>query len=64
MGSFGMYQLVTMKRLACLRKRMETEADSAMTAALTRLWEKETERSAIAIQKQMDNRDPWMPQHW
>jgi len=53
-----MYQLVTTKKLACLRRRLATEADSAMTAALTRLWEKETERSAIAIQKEIDKRDP------
>ena len=53
-----MYQLVTTKKLACLRIRLATEADSAMTAALTRLWEKETERSAIAIQKEIDKRDP------
>jgi hypothetical protein len=58
MGGFGMYQLVTTKKLACLRIRLATEADSAMTAALTRLWEKETERSAIAIQKEIDKRDP------
>ena len=53
-----MYQLVTTKKLACLRTRLATEADSAKTAALTRLWEKETERSAIAIQKEIDKRDP------
>ena len=52
-----MYQLVTMKKLACLRRRLATEANSAMTAALTRLWEKETERNAMAIQKEIDRRD-------
>jgi hypothetical protein len=52
-----MYQLVTIKKLACLRRRLATEADSSMAAALTRLWEKETERSAIAIQKEIDKRD-------
>jgi hypothetical protein len=36
---------------------LATEADAAMTAALTHLWEKETERSAIAIQKEIDKRD-------
>jgi hypothetical protein len=36
---------------------LATEADAAMTAALTRLWEKETERSAFAIQKEIDKRD-------
>jgi hypothetical protein len=28
-----------------------------IAAALTHLWEKETERSAIAIQKEIDKRD-------
>jgi hypothetical protein len=46
-----------MEKLVCLRRRLATETDSAMTAALTRLWEKETERSAIAIQKEIDRRD-------
>ena len=36
---------------------MAVEADAAMRAALTHLLEKETERSAIAIQKEIDNRD-------
>jgi hypothetical protein len=49
-----MYQFVTMRKLACLRRRLVTEADSAMTAALTWLWEKETARSAIADQKEID----------
>jgi len=57
MGSFGMYQFVTVEKLICLRRRLATETDSAMTAALTRLWEKETERSGIAIQKEIDRRD-------
>ena len=52
-----MYQLVTLEKLACLRRRLATEADSAMTAALMRLLEKETERSAIAIQKEIDKSD-------
>jgi hypothetical protein len=52
-----MYQIGTMKKLACLRRRLATEADSAMTGALTRLWEKETEKIAIAIQKEIDKRD-------
>ena len=52
-----MYQLVSMKKIACLRRRLVIEADSAITTALTRLLEKETERSAIAIQKEIDKRD-------
>ena len=45
-----MEQLVTLQKLARLKRRLATEADSTITAALTRLWEKETERSAIAMQ--------------
>ena len=52
-----MYQLVSMKKIACLRRRLAIEVDSAITTALTRLLEKETERSAIAIQKEIDKRD-------
>jgi hypothetical protein len=52
-----MYQLVSMKKIDCLRRRLAIEADSAITTALTRLLEKETERSAIAIQKEIDKRD-------
>jgi hypothetical protein len=52
-----MYQFVTIKKLADLRKRLATEADLVMTAALTRLWERETEKSAIALQKEVDGRD-------
>jgi len=52
-----MYQLVSMKKISCLRRRLAIEADSAITTALTRLLEKETERSAIAIQKEIDKRD-------
>jgi hypothetical protein len=52
-----MYQPVSMEKLACIRRRLATEADAAMTAALTHLREKETERSAIAIQKELDKRD-------
>jgi hypothetical protein len=52
-----MYQPVSMEKLACLRRRLASEADAAMMAALNHLWEKETERSAIAIQKEMDKRN-------
>jgi hypothetical protein len=52
-----MYQFAAMEKLACLRRRLATEADLAVTATLTHLLEKETERSAIAIQKEMDKRD-------
>jgi hypothetical protein len=55
--SVSMYQLVSMKKIDCLRRRLAIEADSAITTALTRLLEKETERSAIAIQKEIDKRD-------
>jgi hypothetical protein len=52
-----MYQFVNMEKLACLRRRLAIEADTAITSTLTHLWEKETERSAIAIQKEIDRRD-------
>ena len=52
-----MYQPVTMVKLARIRRRLATEANAAMTAALTHLWEKETDRTAIAIQKEIDKRD-------
>jgi hypothetical protein len=52
-----MYQPINMEKLACLRRRLATESDAAMTAVLTYLWDKETERSAIAIQKEIDKRD-------
>ena len=52
-----MFQPVRMEKLACLRRRLAVEADAAITAALTHLWEKETERTAIAIQKEIDKRD-------
>ena len=52
-----MYQLVIMQKLACLRRRLATGAGSAMTAALTRLLEKEADRSATAIQKEIDKRN-------
>ena len=47
---------VSMPKLACLRKRLAVEADSAMTAVLTSLLEIETERMSIAIQKAIDRR--------
>jgi hypothetical protein len=47
----------TRKPGCCLRRRVATEADTAINAALTRLWEKETERSAIAIRKEIDKRE-------
>ena len=51
-----MYQ-VCMEKLACLRTRLAIETDSAMTATLTRLWEIEIEKIAIAVQKEIDWRD-------
>jgi hypothetical protein len=51
-----MYQLISTEKLACLRRRLAIEADSAITTALTHLWDKETERIAIAIQKEIDRR--------
>jgi hypothetical protein len=55
LGKYRAYVLASRKKLGCLRRRLATEADSAVTATLTRLWEKETERCAIAIQKEIDN---------
>jgi hypothetical protein len=55
-AAVGMYQ-VSMEKLACLRKRLAIDTDSAMTAALSRLWEIEIEKIAIAIQKEIDRRD-------
>ena len=52
-----MYQPVSMEKLARLRRRLAVEADAAITAVLTHLWHKETERSAIAIQKEIDKHD-------
>jgi hypothetical protein len=52
-----MYQAVSMEKLVYLRRRLAVEADSAITALLTHLLEKETERTGIAIQKAIDRRD-------
>jgi hypothetical protein len=52
-----MYECVSMERLACLRKRLAIEADSAIKTTLTHLLEKEIERCAIAIQKEIDRRN-------
>jgi ABC-type Na+ transport system ATPase subunit NatA len=57
MGPYRAYLLVNTKKLACLRKRLAIEADAAILAALTHLLEKETERSAVAIQKEMDRQE-------
>jgi hypothetical protein len=51
-----MDQIITLEKIACLRRRLAIEVDVAMTAALTRLLEKETERSAFAIQRELDKR--------
>ena len=57
-----MYQFVSIEKLACLRKRLAIEADSAIKTTLTHLLEKEIERCAIAIQKEIDRRDAsWRP---
>jgi hypothetical protein len=53
----SMYQFVSIEKLACLRKRLAIEADSAIKTTLTHLLEKEIERCAIAIQKEIDRRD-------
>jgi len=53
----SMYECVSMERLACLRKRLAIEADSAIKTTLTHFLEKEIERCAIAIQKEIDRRD-------
>jgi signal transduction histidine kinase len=52
-----MYHRVNIEKLACLRRRLAVEADKGMMSALTRLWEKETERSGMAIQMEIDKRD-------
>ena len=52
-----MYQFVSIEKLACLRKRLAIEADSAIKTTLTHLLEKEIERCAIAIQKEIDRRN-------
>jgi hypothetical protein len=57
MGECRTYMLASTKKLGSLRKRLATETNTVITAALTHLWEKETERSAIAIQKEIDKRD-------
>ena len=57
MGECRTYMLASTKKLDSLRKRLATETDTVIMAALTHLWEKETERSAIAIQKEIDKRD-------
>ena len=56
-GEYRAYMLASTKRLGCFRKRLGKEANTAITTALTHLWEKETERSAIAIQKEIDKRN-------
>lgn len=52
-----MYECVNMERLACLRKRLAIEADSAIKTTLTHLFEKEIKRCAVAIQKEIDRRE-------
>lgn len=50
----SLFMQASIKRLGQLRSRLAREADSTITAALSCLWEKETERSGMAIQKEMD----------
>lgn len=52
-----MFHPVSIEKLACLRRRLAVEADKGMMSVLTRLWEKETERSGMAIQKEIDKRN-------
>ena len=52
-----MHRLFSMEKITRLRRRLAIEVDSAITAVLSRLLDKETEKSAIAIQKEMDKRD-------
>lgn len=49
-----------MKRLGRLRSGLGTKADSAITAALNCLWEKEMERNGMQIQmdKSKSDRSP------
>jgi hypothetical protein len=53
----SMSECVSMEKLACFRKRLAIEADSAIKTTLTHLLEKEIERCAIAIQKEIDRRE-------
>ena len=46
-----------MEKTTRLRRRLAIEVDAVVTAVLSRLLDKETEKSAIAIQKEMDKRD-------
>jgi hypothetical protein len=47
-----MESFVTLEKLLHLRRRLAIGADSAMTGALSRLWENEAER-CVAIQKKI-----------
>jgi hypothetical protein len=51
-----MDSFVTMEKLICLRRRLAMGADSAMTRALTRLWENEAEK-CLAAQKKIGKLD-------
>ena len=53
----GLHRLFGMEKIPRLRLRLATEVDSAVTAVLRRLLDKETDKSAIAIQNEMDKRD-------
>lgn len=53
-GEYGAYVRASTEKLDRIRARLAAGADTTVMAALTHLWERETERSAIAIQKEMD----------
>lgn len=49
------------KRLGQLRSGLATKADSAITAALNRLWENEMERTGLQIQTDKSKPGPFWP---
>ena len=53
-----MYQSVSMEKLNRLRRRLAIELDSVISAELGSLFDKQTERTAMAIQKEIDIRRP------
>jgi hypothetical protein len=51
-----MHPTFNMENVARFRRRLATETDVAITAALTHLLKKEIDRHAIASQERMDKR--------
>ena len=54
MGDCRARMLACKRTLDWFRTRLATETDAAIVTVLTHLWDKEAERSAIAIQKEID----------